>query len=122
MACVVLVAFVAILVGCDKNEGKSEVAMSVYELTDSTAMLKCDYSPAKSVTYDLQIGETVTKKYATSVIFKISNMNSGTTYSIVAISFDAENKEVGTTVFKFMTTGEPNNRNRRPIVEPDSQT
>lgn len=65
MACVALVAFVAILVGCDKKEGKSEVAMSVYELTDSTAMLKCDYNPAKSVSYDLLIGETVTKKYAT---------------------------------------------------------
>ena len=106
-----VMAFVvaAMLVGCSKDKENSEVAMTVSEITDSTAVINCEYSPAKSVSYKLQIGEAVSEEYRESMEFTISNLYAGTKYEVVVTSYDAEHNVVGTTTVNFRTTGEPNN-------------
>ncbi|MCQ2329019.1 MAG: hypothetical protein MJZ93_00475 [Paludibacteraceae bacterium] len=109
---------VAILVGCNKDKEQSEVAVTVSEITDSSAVVKCDYSPAKSVSYKLQIGTATSNEYGESKGFMAAGLNGGTKYDIVATTYDAKHKEVGTTVVNFRTTGEPNNTAGKQILIP----
>lgn len=97
---------VAILVGCNK----SEVALTVSEITNSSAVVSCDYSPAKSVSYKLHIGEAASEEYTESMGFMAAGLNGGTKYNVVATTYDVEHKEVGSTVVNFRTTGEPDNQ------------
>lgn len=101
---------VAILVGCNKNEEQSEVALTVSEITNSSAVVSCDYSPAKSVSYKLHIGEAASEEYTESMGFMAAGLNGGTKYNVVATTYDVEHKEVGSTVVNFRTTGEPDNQ------------
>ena len=107
-----VMAFVvaAMLVGCNKDKENSEVAMTVSEITDSTAVIRCAYSPVKSVSYQLFAGRSGSEKCGESTKFTLANLCSGTRYDIVAITYDSENKQVGSSVVTFMTTGEPENK------------
>ena len=115
-----VMAFVvaAMLVGCNKDKENSEVAMTVSEITDSTAVINCEYSPAKSVSYKLQLGEAVSKEYRESMKFTAAFLNGGTKYDVVATTYDAEHNVVGTTVVTFMTTGEPDNAIQKEVITP----
>ena len=81
-----VMAFVvaAMLVGCNKDKENNEVAMTVSEITDSTAVINCEYTPAKSVSYKLQIGEAVSEEYRESMEFTAAGLNGGTKYDVVA--------------------------------------
>ncbi len=101
---------VAIFIGCNKDKENSEVAMTVSEITDSTAVIRCVYSPVKSVSYQLFAGKSGSEKRSENAEFTLANLCSGTRYEVVAISYDSENKQVGSSVVTFMTTGEPENK------------
>ena len=106
----VMAFVVAMLVwSCSKDEQSSEVAMTISDVTDSTAVVKCEYSPAKSATYTLRILESVSDECSESQEFNVTNLRPGTRYDVVATSYDADHKEVGSTVMNFMTSGEPDN-------------
>lgn len=106
----VMAFVVAMLVwSCSKDEQSSEVAMTISDVTDSTAVVKCEYSPAKSATYTLRILESVSDECSESLEFNVTNLRPGTKYDVVATSYDADHKEVGSTVMNFMTSGEPDN-------------
>lgn len=115
-----IMAFVvaALLVGCSKDGKESEVAITISEVTDSTAVVKCDYNPAKSASYKLQLGEAVSMEYSESMKFVATCLNGGTKYNAVATSYDADHKQVGTTTVNFRTTGTPNNNMRKEILKP----
>ncbi|MCQ2331613.1 MAG: hypothetical protein MJZ95_00230 [Paludibacteraceae bacterium] len=115
---VMVFAVAAMLVGCSKDEKKSEVAITISEVTDSTAIVKCEYSPAKSASYKLQLGEAVSMGYSKSMKFVAACLNGGTKYNVVATSYDADHKQVGTTTVNFRTTGTPNNNMRKEILKP----
>ena len=111
-----MMAFVvaAVIVGCKKNEQKCEVTMTVIETTDSTAVVRCEYNPVKSVSYKLRIGASASKEYNYSREFTISGLKAGTRYNIVSIAYDADHRRVDSTVMDFMTTGEPDNSDFDP--------
>ena len=98
---------VALLAGC-KKESKSELAVSVSEITDSTAVLKCEFAPLKSVRYKLIFGDQILIFYQ-GMQTTLRHLAPGTKYNVVAIAQDADKKEVEQKVVEFMTTGEPDN-------------
>ena len=98
---------VALLAGC-KKESKSELAVSVSEITDSTAVLKCEFAPQKSVRYKLTLGDQTLIFYR-SMKATLRHLASGKRYNVVVIAQDADKKEVEQKVVEFMTTGEPDN-------------
>lgn len=98
---------VALLAGC-KKESKSELAVSVSEITDSTAVLKCGFAPQKSVRYELTFGDQTLIFYR-SMKATLRHLASGKRYNVVVIAQDADKKEVEQKVVEFMTTGEPDN-------------
>ncbi len=118
-----VMAFViaALLVGCSKDGKKSEVAMIVSEVTDSTAMVECKYSPAKSATYQLFVCKAVSQESTKSTRFKISGLHCGKSYEVVAISYNSKHKQVGSSVKKFMTTGVPENKEEVRGIYPPSE-
>lgn len=98
---------VALLAGC-KKESKSELTVSVSEITDSTAVLKCEFAPQKSVRYKLTLGDQTLIFYQ-GIQTTLRHLAPGTRYNVVAIAQDADKKEVEQKVVEFMTTGEPDN-------------
>lgn len=98
---------------------QNEVALTLSEITDSTAVINCEYSPAKSILYQLQLGEAVSNEYRESMEFTAVNLNGGTKYDVVAKTYDAEHKQVGVTIVNFMTTGGPDNGTKKPILDPN---
>lgn len=98
---------VALLAGC-KKESDSEITLSVSEITDSTAVLKCEFAPKKSVRYKLTLGDQTLIFYQ-GIQTTLRHLAPGTRYNIVAIAQDADKKEVEQKVVEFMTTGEPDN-------------
>ncbi|MCQ2330216.1 MAG: hypothetical protein MJZ93_06650 [Paludibacteraceae bacterium] len=98
---------VVLLAGC-KKESKSELAVSVSEITDSTAVLKCEFAPLKSVRYKLIFGDQTLIFYR-SMKATLRHLASGKRYNVVVIAQDADKNEVEQKVVEFMTTGEPDN-------------
>lgn len=104
---------VALLAGC-KKESKSELTVSVSEITDSTAVLKCEFAPQKSVRYKLIFGDQTLIFYQ-GMQTTLRHLAPGTRYNVVAIAQDADKKEVEQKVVEFMTTSEPDNGYVQPI-------
>ncbi len=100
---------VSLLASCTKDPvSVSEFNLTVSEITDSTAAVKCEFMPQKSVRYILTVcGKTLYSENTLS--FTISHLAPGQKYSIVVTALDANDNEVEQKVVEFMTTGAPDN-------------
>lgn len=121
MAFVAVVTLVSLVgIGCSKNLQKSEVAVIVSDITDSTAYVTCDYHPEKSVSYQLFVCKAVSGECNKSTRFKIAGLRCGSRYEVVVISYNSKHKQVGSTVLNFVTTGVPENKEEVHGIYPPS--
>ncbi|MCQ2332784.1 MAG: fibronectin type III domain-containing protein [Paludibacteraceae bacterium] len=122
MAFVAVVTLVSLVgIGCSKNLQKSEVAVIVSDITDSTAYVTCDYHPEKSVSYQLFVCKAVSGECNKSTRFKIAGLRCGSRYEVVVISYNSKHKQVGSTVLNFVTTGVPENKEEVRGIYPPSE-
>lgn len=117
LAVVAALAIGISLIGCDKKSvQKVEINMTVENLSDSSAVIRCEYNPEKSLTYMLMIGEYVSQNFSQSKKMSISNLVPGTKYDVVAVTYDGSYNEVETIVVSFTTTGAAGNAETEPEI------
>lgn len=86
---------------------QNEVVLKAFIVTNNSATIECSYHSDKSVEYQLQIGNIVSEKYSKSRYLKILNLSPGNKYTVKAMIFDANQKEIGTSKLNFETTNTP---------------
>lgn len=104
-------AIVAIFSACDNDMNKeSEIDVEVNDITDTTAVVECVFTPVKSVTYTVAVDSVVSEEYDDDMVFDLGGLNPGTKYNVVVRTYDKDHKVVENKVVPFMTTGEIDNR------------
>ncbi|WQJ53634.1 MAG: hypothetical protein [Wendovervirus sonii] len=122
MASILMATFIFLLGGgCNKNFQKSEIAVIVSNITDSTACIVCDYHPKKSISYKVFVCNAVSNECDKSAKFKISGLNCGSRYEVVVITYNSNHKQVDSTVLNFVTTGIPENKEEVRGIYPPSE-
>ena len=102
-------AIIAILSACGDTNKETEINVDVKDITDTTAVLECVFTPVKSVSYDVEMDEVVSEEYSEDMVFDLAGLNPGTKYNVVVKTYDKDHNVVEDKVVSFMTTGEPDN-------------
>lgn len=82
----------------------SELKLSVVGVTDSTAIIGCEFAPLNSVAYQVRIGEMVSDTLAESTELNVTQLEPGRKYFVEAVTFDSNYDVVGTANIEFTTT------------------
>ena len=114
-----LLAFACValpFVACSDDEDEAtvvaeqqEVSVTVSDITDSSAVLNCVYTPVNSATYQVRIGEVVSDEYSEGRKLQVSRLAPGRKYTAEVTAYDADHKAVSTGNVESLTTGTPDN-------------
>lgn len=108
LALFVLASMTMTFVSCSDDDEddvptQNEVSMYIVTSSDTTVSVRCIYFPVKSVSYRLQLGNSVSQEYSSLKLLKIHNLMPGTDYTLWVMILDANHKVIGKSKLDFTT-------------------